>query len=138
MSQSAQQPFTGGDDLDDGLDVAPEYIQATVNDGDVDIHQSDVEEDAQGFFSEDEDAAQLGLSQDEEREEDESAQVGQKRKATAGEKDRAEGSDAPLTDLEKKKKRKLQAKERREKVGKNLLFAHGPIHVRLQDLIHRI
>jgi hypothetical protein len=101
-------PYTGGDDLDDGLDVAQEYIQATA----ADAAASDAG-DAQGFFSDDEDAVRV--EQSEEREEDDSAQVGTKRKATAGE--NGEGG-APLTDAEKKKKRKTQAKERREKVGK--------------------
>ncbi|KAJ9103011.1 hypothetical protein QFC20_004819 [Naganishia adeliensis] len=99
-------PYNGGDDLDDGLDVAPEYIQATT----ADAPASDAG-DAQGFFSEDEDAVQD--EQSEEREEDDSAQVGTKRKATAREKGGEAG--APLTDAEKKKKRKTQAKERREK-----------------------
>lgn len=115
---STVPPYTGGDDLDDGLDVAPEYIQATT----ADAPASDAG-DAQGFFSEDEDAVQD--EQSEEREEDDSAQVGAKRKATAGEKDGEAG--APLTDAEKKKKkRKTQAKERREKVGKPL--SSYPIH----------
>jgi hypothetical protein len=120
MSQAAAQPFTGGDDLDDGLDVAPEYIQSQAHDGDadVDIHHSDVEADANGFFSEDEDDVRADDASADEREEDTEAQVGQKRKATAGEKG-VEGSGAPLTDLEKKKKRKVKAKERSEKVGKD-------------------
>lgn len=122
MSQAVVQPFTGGDDLDDGLDVAPEYIQATTHDGDVDIdiHHSDAEADPNGFFSEDEDDVRADDgSPDEEREDDTGAQVGQKRKATTGEKDQSEGNGTPLTDLEKKKKRKVKAKERSEKVGKD-------------------
>ena len=116
MSQAAVQPFTGGDDLDDGLDVAPEYIQSTTNDGDADA-------DPNGFFSEDEDDVRTDDgSPDEEREEDFGAQVGQKRKATAGETpDQSRSDGAPLTDAEKKKKRKVKAKERSEKVGKDAL-----------------
>lgn len=118
MTQAAAQPYTGGDDLDDGLDVAPEYMPTGAIDGDdVDIRHSDAGEDAQGFFSEDE--GDNGSDQDDERDEDDSAEVGQKRKATTGESERAQVSGAPLSDQEKKKKRKLKAKERSEKVGKN-------------------
>jgi hypothetical protein len=106
-------PYTGGDDLDDGLDVAPEYIAATTADA-----PASEAGDAQGFFSDDEDEPRA--SESDEREEDDSAQVGEKRKATAA------GEGAPLTDAEKKKKRKTQAKERREKVGK-LFPPHHPV-----------
>ncbi|KAI5451868.1 Protein cms1 [Naganishia albida] len=96
-------PYTGGDDLDDGLDVAPEYIAATTTDA----PPSDAGGDAQGFFSDDDEEAQ---DESDERDEDSRAQVGDKRKATAV------GEGTPLTDAEKKKKkRKTQAKERREK-----------------------
>ncbi|GHJ85211.1 hypothetical protein NliqN6_1613 [Naganishia liquefaciens] len=109
MSQAAVQPFTGGDDLDDGLDVAPEYIQSTTHDADGDA-------DPNRFFSEDEEDGRADDgSPDEEREEDADAQVGQKRKATAGETDQSRSDGAPLTDAEKKKKRKVKAKERSEK-----------------------
>lgn len=118
MTQAAAQPYTGGDDLDDGLDVAPEYIPTGAIDGeDGDIRHSDAGGDAQGFFSEDE--GDDGSDQDDERDDDGSAQVGQKRKATAGESERGQVSGVALNDEEKKKKRKLKAKERSEKVGKN-------------------
>lgn len=131
MTQAAAQPYTGGDDLDDGLDVAPEYIPTGAIDGeDGDIRHSDAGGDAQGFFSEDE--GDDGSDQDDERDDDGSAQVGQKRKATAGESERGQVSGVALNDEEKKKKRKLKAKERSEKVGKNDFsslswFLHHPI-----------
>ncbi|KAJ9109335.1 hypothetical protein QFC21_000664 [Naganishia friedmannii] len=114
MTQAAAQPYTGGDDLDDGLDVASEYMPTGAIDGeDGDIRHSDTGGDAQGFFSEDE-GDDLD-HQDDERDEDGSAEVGQKRKATAGESERGQVSGAALSDLEKKKKRKLKTKERSEK-----------------------
>lgn len=109
-------PYTGGDDLDDGLDVAPEYIAATTTDA----PPSDAGGDAQGFFSDDDEEAQ---DESDERDEDSRAQVGDKRKATAA------GEGAPLTDAEKKKKRKTQAKERREKVGKPFPFYPSPVGI---------
>jgi protein CMS1 len=131
MSESTNNaknaPITGGDDLDDDLDLQPDFMAASdgeddneqdaiMSNGDEeDLPRPQTNEDAAVFLSEDEEAGS-------------SKRLAKKRKA---EEERpvpnvASGSGAgmPLSEVDKKKKRKLKEKERKEKVGQSYHFGH--------------
>jgi len=116
------QPITGGDDLDDDLDLQPDFMAASdaedddeqdaiMSNGDAeDLPNPRQAEEDTAFISEDEEAGPA-------------KPVVKKRKA---EEERpnannasGSGSNVPLSDAEKKKKRKVKEKERKEKVGQS-------------------
>lgn len=114
-------PITGGDDLEDDLDLQPDFMAASDvdsdNEGNEIMSNGDEEDlpnpmeggDATGFLSDDD--------------EEPSEAVGQKRKAKEERPNNNASSSAgpstALSDADKKKKRKLKEKERKEKVGQS-------------------
>ena len=118
-------PITGGDDLEDDLDLQADFMAASDaeedNEGDAIMSNGD-EEDLPNPM-EGGDAAAF-LSDDEEDESEAPVEtVGQKRKAKEERPSNAgssAGPSTPLSDADKKKKRKLKEKERKEKVGQSI------------------
>jgi hypothetical protein len=113
--------ITGGDDLEDDLDLQPDFMAASdvEDDDEGDAIMSNGDEEDLPNPAEAGDAADF-LSDDEEDSGVPNEAVGKKRKAEEERPTNAGSSGGPstaLSDADKKKKRKLKEKERKEKVG---------------------
>ena len=119
------QPITGGDDLDDDLDLQPDFMAASdaedddeqdaiMSNGDEeDLPNPRQAEEETAFISEDEEAGPVKPAVKKRKAEEERPNANN----ASG-----SGSNAPLSDADKKKKRKLKEKERKEKVGQSYGF----------------
>lgn len=113
--------ITGGDDLEDDLDLQPDFMAASdaEDDNEGDAIMSNGDEEDLPIPTEGGDAADF-LSDDDEDSGVPNEAVGKKRKAEEERPSNAASSGGPstaLSDADKKKKRKLKEKERKEKVG---------------------
>jgi protein CMS1 len=134
--------LTGGDDLEDDLDLQPDFMVASdaEDDDEGDAIMSNGDEEDLPDPLEGGDVGDF-LSDNDEETGAATEVVGKKRKAEEERPTNVGSSGGPstaLSDADKKKKRKLKEKERKEKVGQSnflLEFAHSRLKMLIPDLM---